>query len=262
MFRLTPIVKNILILNVASFVLNSLLGLPLTAILGYHNIFSDVFQPYQFVTYMFVHADAWHLFGNMFALLVFGPLLEQTLGYKRFFLFYFVTGIGAGILYASVNIYETETLYAFLQEFKQAPDPNRILDFLQQQRISLNTAGLDFIYEDYPRDPENIFHQKQAINILTRIYEDKIAIPMIGASGAVFGILMAFGMIFPNLRLMLLFPPIPIRAKYLVIFYAAYEIYALIEQNPQDNVAHLAHLGGMLFAFILLKIWKIRRQDV
>ena len=81
-------------------------------------------------------------------------------------------------------------------------------------------------------------------------------IPMVGASGAVFGILLAFGMLFPNVRLMLLFPPIPIKAKWFVLFYGLYELYATIQNSPTDNVAHLAHLGGMLFAFILIKMWK------
>lgn len=262
MFRLTPVTKNLLLVNVLCFVLQAFLGLPLGSLFAYHNVFSAAFQPYQFVTYMFLHGDGMHLFGNMFALLVFGPLLEQTLGAKRFLIFYFVTGIGAGILYASVNIYEVESVYAFLEEFKQYPNPDTILQFIEQQGIRLNNAGLDFIYDDYPRNPDSLLYHSKAIELLNKIYQNKISNEMVGASGAIFGILMAFGMLFPNLRLMLLFPPIPVRAKYLVIFYAAFEIYAIIEQNPNDNVAHLAHLGGMLFAFILLKIWKIRRQDI
>ena len=118
------------------------------------------------------------------------------------------------------------------------------------------------MHEIYPENAESITYQKQAIALVTNIFRGMSNGGMIGASGAVFGILMGFALLFPNLRLILLFPPIPVRAKFLVIFYAAYEIYELIQRNPDDNVAHLAHLGGMLFAFILYKFWKLQRPNI
>ena len=121
MFNLTPVVKNLLIINIVFLVLEQFLKIPLSALLGYHSILGDSFQPYQFITYMFVHADFFHLFSNMFALLIFGPLLEQFLGQKRFLLFYLITGVGAGLLYAGVNFWEVYQIRLFLQDFALAP---------------------------------------------------------------------------------------------------------------------------------------------
>jgi membrane associated rhomboid family serine protease len=101
-----------------------------------------------------------------------------------------------------------------------------------------------------------VAYQQQAIEIVKDIFSSITNVPMVGASGAVFGILMAFGMLFPNTQLFLLFPPIPIKAKYLVLFYGLYELYSEFSRTSGDNVAHLAHLGGMLIAYILLKIWQ------
>ena len=110
--------------------------------------------------------------------------------------------------------------------------------------------------DEYYDNPDDSYYKNQALSIVQTMYDSRTNIPMVGASGAVFGILMAFGMLFPNTVLMLLFPPIPIKAKYLVFFYGMYELYSEIARSPGDNVAHLAHLSGMLIAFILLKYWQ------
>ena len=108
----------------------------------------------------------------------------------------------------------------------------------------------------YYEYPNNVEVKQQAISYVKNIYSATTNIPMVGASGAIFGILMAFGMMFPNTQLFLLFPPIPIKAKYMVTFYALYEVYSEFSRQPGDNIAHLAHLGGMLIAFIMLKYWQ------
>ena len=110
--------------------------------------------------------------------------------------------------------------------------------------------------DEYYENPNDTYYKDQAMSIVETMYSQRTNIPMVGASGAVFGILMAFGMLFPNMTLMLLFPPIPVKAKYLVLFYGLYELYAELQRAPGDNVAHLAHLSGMLIAFILLKYWQ------
>ena len=109
--------------------------------------------------------------------------------------------------------------------------------------------------EQYAANPDNPQLEEESTYIVETIYEQKANIPMVGASGAIFGILMAFGLLFPNTTLMLLIPPIPIKAKYFVLLYGAYELYSVIQQAPGDNVAHYAHLGGMLIAFILVRVW-------
>jgi membrane associated rhomboid family serine protease len=113
-------------------------------------------------------------------------------------------------------------------------------------------------FGDNPNSSSYINESKRRVNYL---YEREANIPLVGASGAIFGILMAFALLFPNTEIFLLFFPFPIKAKYFVLFYGLYEVYALVERAPGDNVAHLAHLGGMLFAFVLVKVWQKDRNN-
>ncbi len=256
MFRLTPMVKNILLINVGIFIIQSFLNLPLSDIFGLRVVFSDEFAPYQFLTYMWIHGNFGHLFGNMFAVLIFGPLLEQMWGSRRFLIFYLVCGIGAAVLYGGADFVEKYSLKNDTEFYTANPSPERFKLFILDHQIS--SAGLrelnDFAdqYYDNPDDP---FYERQSTRYVQQIFNLYSNIPMVGASGAVFGILMAFAMLFPNMLLYLFFA-IPVKAKYLVFFYGAYEIYAEISRSPGDNVAHLAHLGGMLIAYILLRIWR------
>jgi membrane associated rhomboid family serine protease len=115
---------------------------------------------------------------------------------------------------------------------------------------------LDNLIERYAENPDNPQYREESKEVVRMIYTRIANIPMVGASGAVFGILMAFGLLFPNTVLMLLFPPIPIKAKYFVLLYGMYELYATIINSAGDNVAHYAHLGGMLIAFVLVRNWR------
>ena len=254
--RLTPTVKYILIANVGIFVLQSLLNLPLSSWLGLRVVFSDQFALHQFITYMWIHANFSHLLGNMFAVFVFGPLLEQTFGQKKFLSFYLACGIGAGMLFGGANFMEQYQLKADTETYLANPNPDDFSLFISEHKSRrFNLQGLAELsdgFYDNPQDPDYI---KQTMSAVTQIFNLKTNIPMVGASGAVYGILMAFAMLFPNLQLMLLFPPIPIRAKYLVFIYGAIELYSELNRSEGDNVAHLAHLSGMLIAFILIRIW-------
>lgn len=147
------------------------------------------FMPWQLVTYMFLHADFYHIFFNLFALWIFGQALEQLWGTKRFLMYYFLTGIGAGLIQLFVSSGST-----------------------------------------------------------------------IGASGAVFGILLGFGMMYPDRKIMLLFPPVPIKAKYFVGFYGALELFNGLSR-PGDGIAHFAHLGGIAVGFILIKLWGLKKPS-
>jgi membrane associated rhomboid family serine protease len=226
-----PVVKNLIIINVlmllATYVLE-MRGIDLTKILGLHYIESSDFRPYQLVTHMFMHGGFMHLAFNMFALWMFGRVLESVWGPKRFFIYYFVTGLGAAALHTLVNYMEFHYLAG-----KMSPET---VQMVMSQGTEIFNQGKNF------SDPA-----AGKLNLLLNI-------PTVGASGAVFGILLGFGMLFPNTELMLLFPPIPIKAKYFVMGYGAIELFSGIA-NSGDNIAHFAHLGGMLFGFFMIRYW-------
>jgi membrane associated rhomboid family serine protease len=187
---LLPVTRNLLIINIIIFFGTMLTGGTLYGLLALSPPDSHAFQPYQFVTYMFMHATIGHIFFNMLALWMFGSDIEQYWGPKKFLGFYLVCGICSALAYLGVNFYKG------------------------------------------------------------------VHVPMSGASGAVMGILAAYGFMFPNRQLMLLFPPIPIRVKYMVIIIGVMDLYAGIANNPGDRVAHFAHLGGLLAGAIILLYWK------
>ena len=230
-FRNFPTVtKNILIINVLMWLAQITLpkaGINLTDFLGLHFWGASDFNPAQLITYMFMHDDSsfTHLFFNMFSLLMFGPLLERTLGSKRYLFYYISCGIGAALV--------QEMVWQFTWKDIFAP-------------FFANSAGwtMDEAY--------------QAINMALAQGENIPALNAlitVGASGCIFGILLAFGMIFPNMPLYLMFIPVPIKAKYMVIGYGVIEFLFGIS-GTMSSVAHFAHLGGMLFGLILLLIWK------
>jgi membrane associated rhomboid family serine protease len=258
MFNITPIVRNLVILSVVIFLLQDL-SPTIVNWFALHPILGPSFKPHQFVTYMFLHGGFSHLFSNMLGLFFFGPLLEQhVLGTKRFIIFYFVTGIGAGLLYTGINLYEMYDLKTAVDLYTQYPSPDAFLDFLTRFAPEVKRSALEFVnsFEDQPKNLEYI---KESVSFVKDTYQQRLNVPMLGASGAIFGIIAAFGLIFPNMEMMLLFFPVPIKAKYFVTFYALYELYAGI--NIRDSgVAHFAHLGGMIFAYILLKLWKVKRM--
>ena len=215
-----PVTKNLIIINllfwVASLVLPKV-GIDLVQLLGLHFPGVKDFYPFQFVTYMFMHGGFSHIFFNMFAVFMFGPILEQTWGPKRFLFYYILCGIGAGLIQEGVQYIQ------YITELSQ--------------HTEVNLIGYGIISMD------------QYLNMMTTV----------GASGAVYAILLGFGMLFPN-QPMFIFPlPFPIKAKYFVIGYALIELFSGLANNPGDNVAHFAHLGGMIFGFILIMYW--RKKD-
>ncbi len=233
-----PVVKNLIILNVlfylATIVMGKSFGVDLSRILALYYPTAEHFQPFQFITHMFMHGSLGHLFFNMFALWMFGRVLESVWGGKRFFIFYFVTGLGAAAFYTFVHWIE-------LAAIKNQISPE------QYQLVVNNGAEILQRMQNYTNP------QMGKLNILLNV-------PVLGASGAVFGVLLGFGMLFPNTQLMLLFPPIPIRAKYFVIIYGAVELVLAFAQ-PGSNVAHFAHLGGMIFGYFLIKFWNKDRTQ-
>ncbi|AQG81559.1 rhomboid family intramembrane serine protease [Spirosoma montaniterrae] len=256
MFALTPVVRALLLLNVVAFIFTND---QVIEQFGLHSFLSDLFNPIQLLTHMFLHGGFGHIFSNMLGLIVFGPMLEQFWGAQRFTFFYFFTGIGAALLFSGINYYEMRDVYEAVQAYRANPTPDAFIGFFTQHANSLYDRVTDFINQ-YEAQPNSQRLVDGSVQIINRYYLNQVDQPMVGASGAIFGVIMGFGLLFPNTELFLLFPPIPIKAKYLVIFYGAYELYSGVYRAQSDNVAHFAHIGGMLFAFILVKYWGSQRK--
>lgn len=198
--RIPPVVKNIIIINIIMFVATLAIGNFMYEKLSLFYFKSPMFKPYQLVTHMFMHGNFVHILFNMYTLYMFGAVLENVWGGKKFLLYYLVTGIGAALLHSGVL-------------------------YLQAQ--SMNNIQLEFLYST----------------------------PTVGASGAIYGLLLAYGMLFPNNVMGLVFPPVMMKAKYFVLIFGAIELLlGLTGRN--SGVAHFAHLGGMIFGFFLIIYWK------
>lgn len=254
---LPPVVKNILMINVlmlfGTWVLEQT-GIDLNRMLGLHFFESEYFKPFQVITHMFMHADSVHLFSNMFALFMFGRVLESVWGSKRFLVYYMLTGLGAAALHTFVLWLDYSSLMRAFTAFSNTPTPELFLSIVEDA-VNRPAAWVYEFADNWANNPDNVTYINEGVKIAHKAINESINVTTVGASGAVFGILLAFGMLFPNTELMLLFPPIPIKAKYFVIGYGLIELYLGFQQNAGDNVAHFAHLGGMLFGFLLIKYW-------
>lgn len=234
--NLPDVTKNLLILNVLFFLATVVFSnrLDLVEVLGMHYPGSNLFKPYQLITHFFMHGGFYHILFNMVGLVVFGAHLERYWGAKRFFIFYIVTAIGAVGFYTGVQMIEV---------YKVAGSVFPNLDILEvtNQYVQYETNGLS----------------NEVAKEIVGIY----ASPLVGASGAIYGLIMAFALLFPNTEFILLFPPIPIKAKWLALFLGLMAVYLGYQQSAGDSVAHFAHLGGMIFGFILIQIWKRDKRN-
>lgn len=244
--NIPQVTKNILILNILFFVLKYFFqskGIDLDSLLGAHYINSPLFQPYQVVTHFFMHADFFHIFFNMWLFVMLGGFLERLWGPKRFFIFYIASALGAFALYNIIGFYQINELKSQLTSVVDMEYINHIL-----RSSSTNTVinDLNEYVRTLPIEP-SLFQQLEN-------YISLSLTPMIGASGAVFGVMAAFAILFPN-REFLLYFAIPVKAKYLVGAYFVFELYQSFNA-PGDNVAHLAHVGGAIVGAILILIWR------
>lgn len=270
-FSLLPtLVKNLLIINVLMFIAQIVseksFGVNLEDILGLHYPASMAFKPWQFITYMFMHGSFGHLFFNMFALWMFGYALENIWGPRRFLVYYLVTGIGAALVHYLVIFITINPTVVLLNGLIADPNAPAIFDFITQHALQINQYSGDIYLqsqkfqealEALAYNPENRQALQIAHNFLVDYREYYISLPnVIGASGAVFGILLAFGMLFPNTLIFIYFL-FPIKAKYFVIIYGLIELFYGFS-GANSNVAHFAHLGGMIFGFFLILYWKKR----
>ncbi len=262
-FAMPPVVKNLIMINVVMLVATWALkstGLDLTEKLGLYYPGSSNFRPYQLVTHIFMHASFGHLFFNMFALYMFGKVLEMVWGPKRFLIYFLVTGLGAATLHLFVNYLELSHVARTVEAFSNTPSPELLATFVKTNLGSQAAPWVQDFINQWSDSPGNPALTQKGIDIVQQIFQQKINIPTVGASGAVFGILLAFGVLFPNTELMLLFPPVPIKAKYFVMGYGLIEVYLGFTQS-NSNVAHFAHLGGMLFGYMLIRYWNVSSKD-
>ena len=221
------VIKNLIIINVLMFLASLIFAPTMTEYLAMYPFSSELFRPYQIITHMFMHdtQNVFHIFFNMYALFMFGRDSELAMGAKKFLLFYFITGLGAVVLHQLAGYLELQ--YAISR--------------LSTDELALFEKGLTI------KGDLNLNYVYTVMNT-----------PAVGASGAVYGVLVAFGMLYPNRVLLLLFPPIPIKAKYFVLIMGVIELYLGFQNN--GNVAHFAHLGGALFGFLLINYWRSRGE--
>jgi membrane associated rhomboid family serine protease len=214
-----PVIKNLIIVNALVFFAQQIFAkYGVDNLFALHDIHSVYFRPYQLITHLFMHGSWGHIIVNMFALWMFGSILENLWGAKRFLIFYLLCGLGAALLHLGVLYMEMDKV---MEEFHRLPA-------FQQQQL---------LYAD----------------------NFKVNIGTVGASGAIFGCLAAFGYLFPN-SLIYLYFFLPIKAKWFVIIYAGIELYSGVQNSAGDNVAHWAHLGGALVGFLLVLYWNKRNR--
>jgi rhomboid-like protein len=230
--NLTPVVKNLLIINIICFIPVLMFDKgpngpnPIADNFGLFYFNSPNFKVWEIITYMFIHGGFAHIFFNMFALFSFGPIVEYQMGSKKFFNFYFICGIGAIAFQMLIQAYEVHAITG---------------------AFTIAHPTLDQSYLAFGQKAQELYN----------IYHTSI----VGASGAIFGLLIAFGMLFPDMELMIMFIPVPIKAKYIIPVYVVLELYLGFQQFAGDSVAHFAHIGGAILGYVMVKIWRLQRPN-
>lgn len=258
-FSILPtVVKNLLIINCLFFLAKIVLSskIDLDALLGLHYFSASDFHVWQIITYMFMHGDFGHLFFNMFALWMFGAAVENAWGERRFLCYYLATGIGAAMVHYLIIYFQLHPSLALIDAFLANPTVDTFSQLSNVSRINQTAIAQNLMYlQAHPYAVTEFVPQIEAFReTLLNSYN------IIGASGAVFGLLLAFGMMFPNAEIYVYFL-LPIKAKWFVVIYGAIElVYGVL--GSSDGVAHFAHLGGMLVGFLLIMAWRnLDRND-
>jgi membrane associated rhomboid family serine protease len=266
-FEILPtIIKNLIIINALMFFAQNTFAGPTSSFsvedyFALHAWQSSLFKPWQMITHIFMHGDFGHILGNMFALWMFGSVLENLWGPKRFLLFYILCGVGASVIHLLILSYQFVPMAADLMRLSQM-SVSGSLDFneavlayskthqiqltriLSENNVSLATPGI----------------RSEIMEFLTNNYNKAVNTATLGASGAVFGILMAFVYLFPNTRIYIYFL-FPIKAKWLGILYFSYELFFAVRNTAGDNVARWAHVGGALVGLLLVYLWNKKQKN-
>jgi membrane associated rhomboid family serine protease len=263
---LPPVIKNLLIINgiffIATLFFEQKLNIDLTDILGLHYFFSEAFRPHQIITYMFMHGGFTHIFFNMFALWMFGNVLENVWGGKRFLIYYVVCGLGAALLHYTIHYFEIQPTLHALNDYLLNPSTEKLQGLFTSGYVKITpdiAQHLQPFIDDF-RKTESMGDVQatlqSSVDLIIEYKKEFLNAPVVvGASGSIFGLLLAFGMMFPNTMIYMYFL-FPIKAKWFVIIYGAIELFGAINPSQNDNIAHYAHLGGMLFGFIMIKLWQ------
>lgn len=232
--KLTQAIKHLIIINVILFFAPQLLNMDLTNILALHYPENENFGFWQYITHMFMHGGTAHLIFNMYGLWAFGTPLEQMWGRNKFLFFYFSAGIGAGLIYTLVNYYQFNGIYD--QLITMGVSSNEIQNILNtgSYNDSLITLSNETMSKFY-----SLYHT-----------------PAVGASGAIYGILVAFGLTYPDAKLALIFFPVPIAAKYFIPLIILSDLFFGMTSYSIGNIAHFAHIGGAIIGFIIAWYWK------
>ena len=236
MNKLTDGIKHLIIINVILFVAPQLLQLDFTNILALHFPKNEYFGIWQYITHMFMHGSITHILFNMYGLWAFGSPLEQMWGRKKFLFFYFSAGLGAGLIYTLVNYYQFNGIYDLF--ISAGLNPSEVIAVLEKGTTN----------------------DSRVVNAITQMQFNKITslynTPAVGASGAVYGVLAAFGLYFKDAKLALIFVPIPIAAKYFIPVMILGDLFFGVTKYSVGNIAHFAHIGGALIGFIIAYFWK------
>ena len=264
---LPPVIKNLLIINVLFFVARYTVvkqfNFPMDNLLALHTWKSSLFQPWQLITHMFLHGQIndinqglGHIFGNMFGLWMFGSVLENLWGGKRFLIFYIICGLGAALLHLLVLNYEIMHLTKEYLELvsmnanNKAGTADAMLDYAANHNIILNSEFVTYLHSN----ANDSVALGKMLEALEYSYKETINTPTIGASGAVFGVLAAFVYLFPNTYLYLYFF-FPVKAKWAGLAYFGYELFFAVRNSAGDNVARWAHVGGAIVGLLLVMTW-------
>jgi len=256
-FNILPkCVKNLLIINTLLFFATIVFmraGIcDLNKWLGLHYFSAPDFHVWQFITYMFMHGNFMHLFFNMFALWMFGAAVENYWGSRKFLIFYLITGVGAALTHYVITFVEIGPTMALFNQFLEAPSFDTYSYLVENNKVAVLQSALQNNYHVLQQSPEMMNELVAATSTIQDNYLNSFI--LIGASGAVYGVLLAFGMLFPNSPIYIYFL-FPIKAKWLVLLYGGIELlYGVM--GTTDGVAHFAHLGGMVFGVLLILLWR------
>jgi membrane associated rhomboid family serine protease len=258
-----PTVRNLIIITLVchllSIAVTEFFQFNVVQNFGLHNWNSTYFKPWQLVSYIFLHdtGGLMHIFFNMLGLWMFGSVLERFWGAQKFLIFYFVTGIGAGLINVFSTTIQLQPMFDSAVFYMNNPGYNLFEHFVSNYLPgSYENEGVNEFLKAWYSDPLNPGYLQESVKIVNQVTDLRLNMPTVGASGSIYGLLLAFGMLFPNSIIMLLIPPIPMKAKYFVLVFGGMELLMGLRNNLEDNVGHFAHLGGMLFGILLILIWK------
>ena len=257
-------VKLLLAINIVAFLITYLFNTDrIIDQFALHYFQSDLFVWYQFITSLFLHGGLWHIAINMFVLWMFGSPLESIWGTKKFLLFYFVCGLGASLLFLGISGWELNSLDDEVATYLNAPAYDKFVSFSEEQMESLPSQFAERVNQLKTAWEENTGssqYAEQSREIVRDYLNRRIDTPLLGASGAIYGLLLAFGLIFPNIPIYIYFV-LPMKAKYLVVLLFVVELY-MSYTGAGVGIANLAHLGGMITGFILLQLWGYEKREV